>query len=367
MIKRNKLRLIISSIVILLPMLLGFFSGILPEEIVVHWGIDGNADGWMDSTLIFIILPLILLAIHWLCIILTAVLDKNAQENNNKMFRMVFWIIPVISLMSCGVIFMTALGYTSNIYAIIMLILGLSFIFIGNYMPKTTRNITMGIKIRWTLSNDENWNATHRFAGKTFVAIGFLCLLAMPLPDVIFPFVAISIILVGVLLPIIYSYRFYRNQLSEGKVTKDDYKKGYGDTVKSGKAAIIITAVIIAALVIFLPLLMFTGDVEATLGDDALTVDTSFVGTVTVKYEDIESIEYRENGVDGQRISGFGSARLLLGNFKNDEFGAYKRYTYTGDKPCVVLKVKGKTVVVGTDNEQEMKQIYERISAEISK
>lgn len=367
MIKRNKLKLIISSIVILLPMLLGFWgTKILPEEIIVHWGIDGNADGWMNPMLVFTVFPLILLVIHWVCIILTAVLDKNAQQNN-KIFGMIFWIIPVISLSSCGIIFMTALGYTSNIYALIMLLLGLSFIIIGNYMPKTTRNVTTGIKIKWTLSNDENWNATHRFAGKVYVTIGFLCLLAMPLPDVAFPFVAIPIILLCVILPIIYSYSFYKKQLREGKVTKDEYKEGYGDIVKNKKIAFIVSAVIIAALAIFLPLLMFTGDVEATLGDDALVIDASFVGGTTIKYENIDSIEYRERGVDGQRVGGFGSARLLLGNFRNDEFGAYTRYTYTGDKPCVVLKVDGRTVVVGTDSEQEMKEIYERISAEISK
>ena len=365
MIKRNKIKLIISSIVILLPMLLGFFGGLLPEEIIIHWGLDGNADGWMDPSLVFFIFPLILLAIHWVCVILTVLLDKNAQQNNKMLFGFVFWIIPVISLTTCGIIFMTALGYTSNIYALIMLILGLSFIFIGNYMPKTTRNITMGIKIKWTLSNDENWNATHRFAGKVYVAIGFLCLLAMPLPDVAFPFVAISIILVGVILPIIYSYRFYKKQLSEGKVTKTEYKEGYNDLVKNKKIAVIITIVVISAMAIFLPLLMFTGDVEATLEEDALVVDASFVGQVTIKYEDIEDIEYRENGVDGQRISGFGSARLLLGNFKNDEFGAYTRYTYTGEKPCVVLTVNGKTVVVGTDSEAEVKQIYERIYSDL--
>ena len=346
-------------------MLLGFFSGLLPEEIIMHWGIDGNADGWMNPSLVFLIFPLILLAIHWVCIILTVVLDKNAQQNNKMLFGIVFWIIPVISLTSCGIIFMTALGYTSNIYALIMLIMGLSFIFIGNYMPKTTRNVTMGIKIKWTLSNDENWNATHRFAGKVYVAIGFLCLLAMPLPDVAFPFVAISIILIGVILPIIYSYCFYKKQLRKGRATRSEYREGYADIVKNKKATFIVSAVIISALAIFLPLLMFTGDVEATLEEDALVVDASFVGQVTIKYEDIESIEYRENSVDGQRISGFGSARLLLGNFKNDEFGAYTRYTYTGEKPCVVLSVNGRTVVVGTDSEAEVRQIYERISSEL--
>ena len=48
MIKKNKLKLLISSIVILLPMLVGIFGkNILPDQIAVHWGIDGEADGWM--------------------------------------------------------------------------------------------------------------------------------------------------------------------------------------------------------------------------------------------------------------------------------------------------------------------------------
>ena len=54
MIKRYKWKLIASSIVILLPMLLGFFGGaLLPEEFAVHWGLDGVADGYGDATVFF--------------------------------------------------------------------------------------------------------------------------------------------------------------------------------------------------------------------------------------------------------------------------------------------------------------------------
>ena len=96
MIKKNKLKLIISSIIILLPMLFGVFSGmLLPEDIAIHWGADGNPDGFMNSTLIFIILPLIMLAVHWICMISTAIVDKK-NEQNRKAMGIVFWIIPLI-------------------------------------------------------------------------------------------------------------------------------------------------------------------------------------------------------------------------------------------------------------------------------
>ena len=366
MIKKNKIKFIISSIVILLPVLFGVIgSKILPEEIAIHWGLDGSADAWGNPSAIFFILPLVLLAIHWICMILTSVIDKNIEQNK-KVMGITFWIIPVISLMSCGVMFNIALGYTSNISAVVFAILGLAFIVIGNYIPKTTRNRTMGIKIKWTLANDENWAATHRFAGKVWVVIGFLCLLAIPLPSAALPFVMIGLILPCALLPIIYSYRFYKKQLAEGKATKEEYEKGYRDIFKNPKAAIIATVILVAVTLIVVAVLMFTGDIETELGESSLTVKADYWADITLNYEDIDAVEYREGGVGGERVNGVGSARLLLGIFRNDEFGTYTRYTYTGKKDCAVLTVDGKKIVIGAEDAQTTKQIYERISAEIS-
>ena len=81
MIQKNKGKLILSSIVILLPMLFCLLSGILPEEIAVHFRLDGTADGFARPASVFLILPPILLAFHWLCLILTAVLDKGNEQN----------------------------------------------------------------------------------------------------------------------------------------------------------------------------------------------------------------------------------------------------------------------------------------------
>ena len=221
MIKRNKGKLIVSSIVILLPMLLPLIAGDrLPETVAVHWGWNGEPDGFMDSSLAFFVLPLILLAFHWLCFVCSFLVDKDRGQNK-KLADLIFWILPAISLASCGMTFVTALGVQMNV---LPLLLGPIFIVIGNYMPKTTRNRTMGIKIRWTLASDENWNATHRFGGKVYVAVGFLLLLSIPLPTAVYPFLMPALLLVAVLLPTIYSYRFYRKQLAKGD--KNDETKG---------------------------------------------------------------------------------------------------------------------------------------------
>lgn len=367
MIKKNKWKLIISSIITLIPVLFGIFGDkILPEKIAVHWGIGGNADGFANPMFAFLLIPVILLAVHWSCMIVTAVIDKNNKQNK-KILEIIFWIIPTISLVSCGMIFTTALGHTANISAVIFLLLGIVFMIIGNYIPKTTRNLTVGIKLKWTQSNDENWNATHRFSGKVWVIAGFACLLAIPLPSVVFPFVAIGLILLCTVLPTIYSYRFYKKQLTDGRATKEDYERGYAEIVKNPRLAKILTAVLVSTLAIFLSVIMFTGKMEITLGDDALTINATFWNEVTINYEDIDSIEFREETMGGSKVNGFNSAKLLLGVFQNEEFGTYTRYTYNDKSlPCVVLKIDGKTVVLNDDNEQAVKDMYERISAEIA-
>ena len=366
LLKRNKGKLIVSSIVILLPMLIALVGEkFLPEKIAVHWGLSGAADGFMNSSLTFLVLPAVLLAIHWLCIILTVVLDQNAEQNK-RMFGLVFWIIPAVSVASCGMILATALGYMTKASAFLFLLLGLSFIIIGNYMPKTTRNVTMGIKLRWTLANDDNWNATHRLAGKLYVLIGFLCLLAIPLPPAAVPFVLIAVILLCVILPFVYSYLFYKKQLREGTATKEDYETAFGELVKNKKTAVIVAVIITLLVVVVLPVLLFAGKIEAEAGENALTIKASFSGDLVIDYAEIDEIEYREDGVDGERVIGFGSAKLLLGTFRNEEFGNYTRYTYTGKKPCIVLTVDERIFVIGTENEETTEELYDRLVGEIA-
>ncbi len=368
MIKKNKWKLIISSIVIMLPALISIFgSKFLPESIATHWGFDGAADGFMNPSLAFIIMPTVLLAVHWLCIILTAVIDKNTEQNK-KVTSLIFFIMPVMSNFVCGITLAIALGYKPNsIFALILILLAAMFIFIGNYMPKTTRNRTMGIKIKWTFSSDENWQATHRFAGKVYVITGFVCLLAIPLPVEAFPFLALAIILAISIIPTVYSYRFYKKQLADGSITKEECDKEYGKFFKNSKLAIIITVILFAVLAVVLSFVMFTGDIVTTLGDTSLSVEADFFDDLTLNYGKIDSVEYREDGVDGIRSYGFASARLLLGVFSNDEFGNYTRYTYTGDNPCIVIKSGERVIVLGTLDESETKTIYDNLVQKVNK
>lgn len=363
MIKKNKRKLLISSAVILLPMLIGIFGGkILPEEIAVHWGFGGEADGYMKASATFIVLPLVLLAFHVGCMGLTDVICKNLEQNK-KVMEITFWVIPAISLIACGVILAAAFGYSASlILTCIWVLLALTFVYIGNYMPKTTRNVAMGIKVKWTLASDENWNATHRFAGKVWFILGILCLAAVFLPAAAFPYAVLAMVLIAVIPPILYSYLFYKKQLAEGRITKASATSAYGDLVKNPKGARIAGVILAVLLAILLPILLFAGGIEAEAGEGALTVEATFWSDLSLAYEEIDSVEYRAEGVSGERIGGFGSGKLLLGNFRNDELGLYTRYTYTGSKACILIKSGERSIVIGAESNEATRALYDAIS-----
>lgn len=210
MIKANKLTCILSSLVILLPLLFGLLIwDTLPESVAIHWNISGEADGTATRTFAVIALPLILLALHWFCILATAY-DHRQRKQSPKVIGMVLWIIPTISLFASGVIYAAALGAKLRMTLLGPLLVGALLIVLGNYLPKCTRNHTIGIKVKWALENEENWNATHRFAGKIWVVAGVGSLFTTLLPAVLSFIVLMLTVLAAVLLPTAYSYHYYK-------------------------------------------------------------------------------------------------------------------------------------------------------------
>ena len=100
----------------------------------------------------------------------------------------------------------TALGHTANLFAFLLLALGITFIIIGNYMPKTRQNYTIGIKIPWALNDEENWNKTHRLAGFLWV-LGGAAMVVNAYIGSEWSILVISVVMV--LVPVVYSYLYF--------------------------------------------------------------------------------------------------------------------------------------------------------------
>lgn len=223
MIRKNKWKLIISSILILLPVFVGLVMwNILPEEFTTHWGADGQADGWSSKPFGIIFPPVLILAAFWICVWATAADPKNKNQSQ-KAFGMVLWIMPATSLLASALVYASALGMEVNVSLIMPMMLGLMFLLIGNYLPKCKQNSTIGIKVSWTLNNEENWSATHRFGGKVWMLGGLVMMACGFLPGDIAIFATLAIAIALGVIPMVYSYRYYKKQRQESVLSLTEY------------------------------------------------------------------------------------------------------------------------------------------------
>ena len=157
MLKRAWKTLLITSIVTLLPIPVGLVLwDRLPDVMATHFGTNNEANGFSSKPFAVFFIPLFCLAMLWICAVITAN-DPRKKNISPKIFRLALWIIPVVSLI-CGVaIYTYNLGHPLDISSFMMILMGILFILIGNYMPKTRQNYTIGIKVPWALDNEENW------------------------------------------------------------------------------------------------------------------------------------------------------------------------------------------------------------------
>jgi len=210
MIKKNLKTLIITSIVILLPILAGLLLwNQLPDPMPTHWNAAGEIDGWSSKPFAIFGLPAILLAAQWLCVLGTAA-DPKKNNHPEKILHLVLWIIPVLSVVLHMFVYLIALGYGVRMEVVMPIFMGLLFVIIGNYLPKCKQNYTIGIKIPWTLNNEENWNKTHRFAGWLWTFCGILIMLTGFFGGFWIFFI---VVLLMVLAPFAYSYMLHRKGL----------------------------------------------------------------------------------------------------------------------------------------------------------
>ncbi|EGG83900.1 hypothetical protein HMPREF0992_01311 [Lachnospiraceae bacterium 6_1_63FAA] len=199
--------MIITSIMILLPMIIGVVLwDKLPSEIATHFGTDNQANGWSSKPMTVFGMPLLMLALQWFCFLITSN-DPKKRNINKKMFTFVLWLVPIISLITMMSTYAMALGYSVDIGMIVNFLMGIVFIGIGNYMHKIKQNYTVGIKIPWTLSSEANWNKTHRMSSWLFIIGGILfCINGFfKMTEVLF----VVIILIAVV-PMVYSFVLYK-------------------------------------------------------------------------------------------------------------------------------------------------------------
>lgn len=177
MIKKYLPKIIISSIITLLPIAFGLIMwDKLPEKMAIHFNAAGEADGFASRAVAVFSLPITMSVLNIFCLAMT-MLDPKRRNIDGKPMGMVIWLVPAISFVTSALIYAFALSEGLSISTILTAFIGLVFIIMGNYLPKCGQNYTLGIRTPWTLQDADTWKATHRFSGRMFMIIGLLTII----------------------------------------------------------------------------------------------------------------------------------------------------------------------------------------------
>lgn len=351
----HKKSILLSVIGTLLPMGIGcILWNRLPDSMQIHWNAAAAADGMGSKAIAVFLLPGILAALNLLCMAVTAA-DPKQKGQNSKALGMIFWIMPLISMVACCTVYAAALGKTVDIMLLIPLLLGALCLVMGNYMPKVKQNSTLGIKIFWTLRNEENWNKTHRFTGKLWVICGFVMFLSVLLPLKWMLGVLVGTIFVMTVPTVLYSYWIYRGHKAQG-ISYDAPAQSKGQ--KRVKALMIVLPVIILAGAV---VLMLTGNIHYTYGADALEIEATYSRGLRISYEEMDEVVLREDFDIGARTFGFSSARLNTGSFWNEELQDYTIYAYPACDVMVLIRSGDHYLAVNAQTPEETRALYETL------
>ncbi|HEU4453108.1 MAG TPA: SdpI family protein [Longimicrobium sp.] len=189
----------------------------LPDTVPTHWNLRGEVDGTMAKWPGAFLAPFIATVMLATLYLLPRIDPRRRNweqfaETRDVLLNVLVLFVAVVEVLSLG----AALGWDVNVSGVMMAAVGGLFVAMGNYLPRIRSNWWMGIRTPWTLENDRVWRATHRVAGRTFVAGGALCMLLALLPGTVPSTIAIAALIVAGLFPAVYSYFAWRRETGRG-------------------------------------------------------------------------------------------------------------------------------------------------------
>ena len=188
----------------------------LPSKIPTHFNIEGKADAWGGPSSIFLgpgIMGAVSIFVYVLLSNLKKFDPKKYDEANDTLYKD-FAVLTVVflSILSLIIIYSSTHADEINVGKLILPLVGLSFAGLGWYMPKFKQNYFVGFKLPWTLENVDNWNETHKVAGKIWIYGGLFQVVVTFLLPMKFGFIGfILATAVMVIIPTVFSYRMFKN------------------------------------------------------------------------------------------------------------------------------------------------------------
>ena len=175
--------LFVSLLLILAMAAAGFwaFQQLPPQaHIAVHWGINGNPNGFAEKTRALFLLPALAILLTAILALAPSIEPRRPNLIASRKLYSVGWLggLSLMTLAQLAIV-MTALHHPFDTRGVVVAGTSLLFIVGGNYFGKSRANFFAGIRTPWTLSSDYSWEKTHQLGGRLFIATGAATLLVL--------------------------------------------------------------------------------------------------------------------------------------------------------------------------------------------
>ncbi|MFA5358523.1 MAG: SdpI family protein [Patescibacteria group bacterium] len=209
-------------ILLLISVLSSFwFYAHMPAVVPIHWGINGQADGFGSREFAAYFFPALIVGLY---LLLTFIPYLDPKKERYIDFLSTYWKFRFGFILFFLFIYFIAssagVGYNIPIGQVMAVAMGVLFIFIGNYLAKIKPNWFVGIRTPWTLSSEEVWNKTHRLGGKLFALSGIISIFSIFFASEIMFIVVIGSVIFCAIFSILYSYIVFRAEKKKTQLTQ---------------------------------------------------------------------------------------------------------------------------------------------------
>ena len=219
-----KVRPLLVANLVLAALMAGFavwVAGQAPDgaELPTHWNAAGEVDATMPA-LQALLLPAGMALAIGLLFAANPLIEplQNKLDGSAPLLRTTWIGMLALMVVVQGMVAAPVFGFQPGPGAIIVMV-GILFLALGNMLPKSRPGFFVGIRTPWTITNADNWVATHRLGGKLFLAAGAVMVLAglIDMPGELRMVLVLGSTMAAALIPVAYSWLFWnRTQHEQG-------------------------------------------------------------------------------------------------------------------------------------------------------
>ncbi|AZN42504.1 SdpI family protein [Paenibacillus albus] len=181
----------------------------LPQTVASHFSVNNEVNGTMSKSMFVLVLFLL----GFVPLLMRVFRSVDPKRDNYEHFNTAFEVkrlgVTVVLAVAGWMVLLYNLGHEINIRRIIMIIIGVLFMVMGNYLTQVKPNYTFGIRTPWTLASEEVWRKTHRLGGPFMLLGGLVALICAFVEGQAAVFIFVGSIAVASLTPIVYSYLLF--------------------------------------------------------------------------------------------------------------------------------------------------------------